>query len=310
MRVPVSALAVAELDRAVERVFGAVRVCRCAPHPMRSSAALWELELEFGDGSRRTVLLKDLGYDALSADARRAKPGFLLDPARELEVYEALPAELGVARLYGVDRSRHWLFIELVDGVPLWQVGDESAWVAAARWLGRLHRSAVRAPAAAVRYDPGFYARWMPRALRFAPDAELSCIEAVHARAVERLAAAPQTFIHGEFYPSNVLVRRGRTPSVCPVDFELAGVGPAVLDLAALVTGLPAPLGDRVLAGYLSALGAPPPRAELEQLLLCARLHLAVRWLGWSADWEPPAHQQHDWAREARSVAGRLEWRL
>ena len=54
----------------------------------------------------------------------------------------------------------------------------------------------------------------------------------------EQLAALAPTFIHGEFYPSNVLVQQGgRTPRVCPIDWEIAAIGPGLLDLAALSVG-------------------------------------------------------------------------
>ena len=52
----------------------------------------------------------------------------------------------------------------------------------------------------------------------------------------ERLLALPVGFIHGELYPSNVLVGE-RTGRICAVDWEMAGIGPLLLDLAALTSG-------------------------------------------------------------------------
>jgi thiamine kinase-like enzyme len=40
--------------------------------------------------------------------------------------------------------------------------------------------------------------------------------------------------LDGEYYASNIVVAGQR---VCPVDWELAGAGPGLLDLAALTTG-------------------------------------------------------------------------
>jgi Ser/Thr protein kinase RdoA (MazF antagonist) len=302
-----------ELREAVGRLFGASEILRCDPHPLRSSCPVWELELERGEAGRLAVMLKDLGPAGLSADARRAKPSFLHDATREIDTYRLALAGhgLGTAEFHGAHvvpaRQRYWLFLELVDGVPLWQSGHGLEWAAAAAWLAKLHQLGAGAhPGLGASYGARFYAWWMPRALRFAPEAGLEPIESVHRWAVERLAAAPRTLVHGEFYPSNVLVRAGPDREICPVDFELAGTGPGVLDLAALSTGLPDEVAASLVSAYLAALASPPPRAELEVLLLCARLHLAVRWLGWSGEWRPPRHQAHDWAREARVVAERL----
>jgi Phosphotransferase enzyme family len=58
-------------------------------------------------------------------------------------------------------------------------------------------------------------------------------------RVVERLLEFPVTFLHGEFYASNVLVvcEEGEGWRVCPVDWEMAAVGPGLIDLAALTAG-------------------------------------------------------------------------
>src|SRR3712207_1435794 len=86
-------------------------------------------------------------------------------------------------------------------------------------------------------------------------------------RVVEELGRLPVSLIHGEFHPSNVLVRhqpnRGR---VCPVDWETVGIGPSLLDLAALVAGRWAPDQRTALArAYFDAL-PPPARLPWEAL--------------------------------------------
>jgi hypothetical protein len=79
-----------------------------------------------------------------------------------------------------------------------------------------------------------------------------------------------------------------------------------VLDLAALVTGLPEDQAGSVVAEYARAAAHSPPRDRLDELLLCARLHLAVRWLGWLPGWQAPEHQAYDWVREAHTAAAAL----
>ena len=64
-----------------------------------------------------------------------------------------------------------------------------------------------------MRYDADFYRLWLRRALAFAPAGRarrgLGWLAGRYERVVERLAALPATFIHGEFYASNVLVQEG-----------------------------------------------------------------------------------------------------
>ena len=130
----------------------------------------------------------------------------------------------------------------------------------------------------------------------------------------EQLAALAPTFIHGEFYPSNVLVQQGgKTPRVCPIDWEIAAVGPGLLDLAALSVGKWTDAERARLAVAYRAAAAPVAETashlsddEFERALDLARLHLAVQWLGWEPRWEPPVEHRHDWLGEALTLAERL----
>ncbi len=85
-------------------------------------------------------------------------------------------------------------------------------------------------------------------------------------------------------------------------------MGPGLVDLAALVAGKWTEDEKEALAlAYHAALPgdrADRPTAEefLRDLHDC-RLHLAVQWLGWSAEWRPPAEHDHDWLGEAIMLA-------
>ncbi len=130
---------------------------------------------------------------------------------------------------------------------------------------------------------------------------------------VQRLSALAVTFIHGEFYASNILVsENGTSPRrICPVDWELAAIGTGLLDLAALTAGSWSE-GQRLalVRAYYDALAAEGNLTTsfeklLEDLDYC-RLHLAVQWLGWARNWTPPKDQAQDWLGEALRVAGKL----
>jgi Phosphotransferase enzyme family len=282
-------------DAELADLLGAQSV-RHRPFEYRSSHPMAELEV---DG--RTLLLKDLSPSALTARARAAKLEFLHDPRRELETYRSLlnDADLGTPELaIGVSdpaRDRYWLIVEKVRGTELYQVGELERWRGTLRWLARLHDHFGQLPPTdfLVRYDRSYFELWPGRA-----GVSMPGYQAV----VERLAALPTTLVHGELYASNVLVAEGR---VCVVDWELAGVGPGVLDVAALTTGWPD--GDRstLAEAYRSALADPPDRDRFAADLNCASLHLAVQWLGWSRDWTPPPEHARDWRAELPGLAAR-----
>jgi aminoglycoside phosphotransferase (APT) family kinase protein len=171
-----------------------------------------------------------------------------------------------------------------------------------------------------IRYDARFYAMWMERALGFArkpetgwDDRTREAVERLAARydpVIERLSSFPATFIHGEFYPSNVLIQQTASGSrVCPIDWEMAAVGPGLVDLAALTIGKWTEQERHALAlAYLSADG-PRDGSDAEDLLEALalfRLHLAVQWLGWEPSWSPPAEHRHDWLGEAQRAVEEL----
>ena len=110
-------------------------------------------------------------------------------------------------------------------------------------------------------------------------------------------------------HASNVLVDP-RDPGwrVCPVDWETAGHGPGLIDLAALAAGnWTDEQRSALVRAYQAALGeAALPETTLATALDCCRLHLAVQWLGWSADWAPPREHAQDWLGEAMAAATRL----
>ncbi len=269
---------------------------RRRPFEYRSSAPLVEL-----DAGGRTLLLKDLSPAALTERARAAKHDLLHDPAREIEVYRTFldGAGLGTpalaAAVADADRGRYWLAVEKVAGTELYQL-EVDRWHEVARWLARLHDrfAGVAASDHLVRYDRSYFELWPERAGVRPPG-----YEAV----IDRLAGLPTTLVHGELYASNVLLAGDR---VCVIDWELAGVGPGVLDLAAVTAGLADEDASALVETYRAALEDPPDAQELGFELDCARLHLAIQWLGWSAEWMPPPEHALDWRAELPRLAERV----
>jgi Phosphotransferase enzyme family len=302
---------------------------RRRPSPYRTSFALEEVDATLDGGERLELMLKDLGWQGLTAVGRGAKPDFLYDPLREISVYRRLlaPADLGAPRYYGSlvdpERDRYWLFVERVAGRELYQIGELERWERAARWLAAMHShfaadvEQLAEQGRLVGHDRHYYRTWIERAGEFAggsgADARerrgLDWLAARYDGVVERLLALPTTVIHGEFYASNVLLAAGER--VAPVDWEVAAAGPGLVDLAALTTGWShseqATLRDAYEDAMRHSGPSQPLPGDLDDALDLCRLHLAVRWLGWAPPgWSPPKEHRRDWLGEALELAEKL----
>jgi len=294
-----------------------------------TSARVSEFDVRLSGGSTLELVLKEGGRAGRMPDAPRATPRFLRDPLREIRVYERLLAgpQLGTPRLYGslVDRGRgrYAMFLERAPGMQLRWTVQPRAWHCTAAWLAHAHATLAEQgeenASWLLIHDAPYYRRWLRRARLLAPRSDratrvrLAWLARHYDEVVERLASLPRTVIHGEFYPSNVLVDestdRGR---ICVLDWEMAAVGPAVIDLAALTGGwLSASKREGILGSYRAAL--PGTASGLRgstgaEELACARLHFAMQWLGWARDWVPPAEQRHDWLTEAVEIGESMGW--
>jgi len=304
------------------------------PSPYSTTFALHEVDATLDDGSNLELVVKDMSRAAMLPIARQTRPRFLHNPHREVAIYRVLApyGDLHLARYWGdiVDprSGRCWLFLERVGGLALRHTGEFACWLDAARWLARFHgrfagREAVdvagRVPL--VRYDARYYQHWADRAVarierstgstidqRFA-----SWLQKRYAAVVESLLSLPLSVVHGDYYAANILVRSDDgSHHICPVDWELAGLGPGLVDLAALTAGGWTAEQRRALVhAYWEALPQDqawfPSVQTLEHALAYCRLHVAVQWLGWSDAWTPPPDQAQDWLGEAKRIAEHID---
>jgi hypothetical protein len=301
-----------------------------------SSYTIENLELELSNGRRLRLVLKDLSPAALLSTARQIRPHFLYAPLREIETYRKTlpPLDLGTPVCYGATilakQERYWLFLERVPGPMLWQMGRMESWNQAARWLARLHNSFGTVNGGPVppclahltRYDSSFYQTWLHRADEFlrrkysgnghSARRRFARLANRYDRVVKILAGLPTTFIHGEFYPSNVIMRHsGRGREICPVDWELAAIAPGLIDLAALTSGdWSEERRNLMIASYRDALepanGELPSMRDLIEAVDCCQLHISMQLLGWASDWSPPRRHAQNWLREAVRIGRRL----
>ena len=297
------------------------------PYRYATCAPLEMLRVRTPAGER-SLIFKDLSRERLLGDAPVAKPVERHEPARELEVYRHILAPAGIGpRCYAVgmteDFPRPWLLIEKVAGPVLWQVGELEVWEQVAEWMGRLHaRYATHASelldanSRLLAFSESWFLLWCERArsaLAGSDDERGPKLRAALERysgVAAELVALPRTFVHGELYPANVLVVREPGPlRVCPIDWEMSGIGPGLLDIAALSSGWEASARDALVAAYNAGLageaGSALPEASEDDLSRC-RLHLALQWIGWARDWQPPPEHDHDWVDEALEQARHL----
>jgi len=290
---------------------------RTRPYPYATSFRLDEVTIDFEDGGREVLILKDFDRESMLPDASLHRPVEADQGHHEIETYRRVlaPAGLGPrcqAAVADASIPRYWLLTERVRGVELWQIGDITVWECVVRWLAQLHAAfggqrdelLTRHPQLPV-LDATWFDDWTDRAMK-----RLSTSSDTRAEALRRglrginlaieLAALPATFIHGEFYPSNVMIGTGdHETKVYPVDWETAAIGPAMIDLAAITSGWDKPTEARLVGIY----GLP---ASTERALLLCRLYLAIRWVSWPEQWTPPREHRRDWMGSALELVERL----
>jgi hypothetical protein len=299
-----------------------------------SSFAIEELTVHFENGLCLPLIFKNLSSNGLLEYARQIRPHFSYQPAREIIVYRHILAGAGLGTptcdgaLIDPERERYWLLLEKVVGNPLAKTGEFAIWCDAARWLADMHcrmadvASHNELAANLLRYDEDFFCAWIDRAEQLsnlrAGGAEngFSAVWRLTAQcrhAVRKICALPQVFIHGEFYASNILISKcGDRIRICPIDWETSAIGPGLLDLAALVAGnwTEKQRAELALAYYQSLPSAARPFDNLQEFVraLCyCRLFMAVKWLGWSSDWQAPDEHRCDWLAEATQLVQAIE---
>jgi hypothetical protein len=229
----------------------------------------------------------------------------------EADVYEQIlePIQASAPAFFGRHRDDEtgdtWLFIEALDGQSIANTHRPHSFSAlrqASAWIGGLHSEGIarmrRCPSL-IRYDATYYQGFVDRVMEFSVDSRqrYPWLATVCRRAdefIDQLLRAEQTFIHGEFYPGNVIYAGDR---ICPVDWESAAIGPGELDVAALTEGWAPQLVAECVKAYADARwpdGAPP---DFRRTVAAARLYWPFRWLG----------DHRDKFRGHRKAAGWLE---
>ncbi|MGI8588338.1 MAG: aminoglycoside phosphotransferase family protein [Chloroflexia bacterium] len=220
---------------------------------------------------------------------------------REVLVYRKLLARrrFGAPELYAslYDRvqSRYWLFLEDVGDCDL-ENGDADDWAAALGRLAEMHAAylgredELRVFGCLEEQGAGYYRRialTARRTLRLARSvtalARFDSLMRPFESVVAYLTSRPQTLVHGDIFPKNLMVQPGSY--IRPLDWESAGLGPAAWDLARLVDGWGTDKPGFIEA-YLEAVSrcgtAPLDRGEFVCTFGRCEIVNALWHLGWS----------------------------
>ena len=243
----------------------------------------------------RRILLKDFGTHVGD------KGGMAIRRERELRIYRdlldhsLLETPHYVGSVWEPEHERFWLLIEFIDGADLRSYGFEH-YVHACAWLGKMHGyfhrrlDELKGATFLARFDgrlfrseveiatrnAGLFSRGLARRLTTALDG--------HEDLAEAMTEQASTLVHGGFLPQGVMVQaRSSGVRIATVDWELAGVGPGLFDLALMTDGFDPPRLARLWDAYeheASAWGFPVPhREDLTYLIDCFRLQRRVAFL-------------------------------
>jgi hypothetical protein len=279
------------------------------PNDYESTFASEVVTCRLPNGGRRQLFCKYGPRRSRDKDRHRGGIDY------EAEVYRCLlePGGAATPRFYGTyagTPGQVWLVLEYV-ARSIRLAFRPSGMRPAALWIGHFHAvQAGRArswPASLRQYDRAYYTGWARRLSRLAgpwhqrfPWLAPLCDRAEEWADV--LLRAPQTIVHGEFYPRNIL-SRGRV--VYPIDWESAAVAAGEIDLASLIEGWPDQYAHPYVRAYRQARWPKGAPADFERRLAAAWIYLAFRWLADEPD-GPPGKNALRYFRQLRSAGRRL----
>ena len=235
---------------------------------------------EPADGGAARSTASWLLFKDLAAGPRPPRPAFLIDPLREIAVYREILGARGGRRAGAATRppwrrrAAAWLVPRArrrraaVAGAATARPGRK-----AARWLAGLHAGG-RPPArgTSLRHDAAVLRRWLRRGESGRRAGALAGGRGRRrSTAVAELAACRRPPARGVLPVERARRRPGSMPRIHPLDWEMAGVGPGVMDLAALSSGA----WSATQRGGSGAYRAALPTAPADRPALAGARHAA-----------------------------------
>jgi aminoglycoside phosphotransferase (APT) family kinase protein len=261
------------------------------------------------------VFLKHLGSEQSEHPDKQRRD-------REIRVYEQLlrgGADLPVPRYYGSRwngaTQRYELYLEYIDDWNL-KYHELKYWFAAARRLADLHAHFARrhdelsACDFLLRLDGNYFRAWGQRAVATMAQISPQLYQRItrlldsYDSAITLLGAQPTTLVHNDLSAKNVIANCNHQ-STYFIDWEMGGVGCALLDLAHLKYGLDVNDDRRMIDAYREQLARarllPSDEHEFGRLLAACELQKTLYRLAHSATWRLPLERVTQWVGEAEA---------
>lgn len=287
--------------------------------PMANRAPAEVLTATLRGGGTQTLFLKSIGNEEGDHPDKQPRD-------REPLIYgnlfagRAVPVPSTLGGGWNEAIGRHDLYLEHIDDWDL-RYQEVEYWYLAAGRLGHLHsafaqaREELLASEYLLRFDAAYFHAWAHRALESVRRQSThlgrrheQVVRAFH-RGAELLAAQPSTLVHNDLSGKNVLVDRSAQPArVCFIDWEMAGIGCGLLDLAHLKYGFGPAERARLCAAYYEAVRGTdllPPEPELTAVLAACEIHETNIRLWCSPQWSLPEGRLDEWVGETEAA---IEW--
>lgn len=146
------------------------------------------------------------------------------------------------------------IFMEMLPGEELYSCTDDDAWVSAITSLSKIHREFWMSKLNAKITIPFSNTTAEKMRCAYSNIAHNSYWKAYMDAVFQRFETAPQTLIHGDMFPTNILIFQGNCKFV---DWANAGISPYMMDLGRLTaiidkdTFLPmCPCPEKVIRAY------------------------------------------------------------
>jgi hypothetical protein len=217
----------------------------------------------------------------------------------ESEVYRNVLLPLGVSSpgFYGLHKDEKtgakWMFLEYLDqAVRLHKFGltlseNSAAVIQAAHWIGRFHAASETylqkiSRTSLIVYDEEYYLGWARRTLLFAGPllrrfGWLPSLCERYSQMATLLPTKPQTVVHGEYYPKNILFQGG---IIRPVDWQSAAIAVGEIDLAFLTDRWAHDIVQECELEYQRTRWPERVPEDFNQILRLAHLYQQFLWLG------------------------------
>ena len=322
----------ADMRQSMERILShrlgrRVSIVRLDREPS-SYATLFPVEIvsvltDAGDAAR--VFVKHFGDEESDHPDKQCRE-------REVRVYEQLLQQderLPVVRYYGSRANsatgRREMYLEYVDDWKL-KYHELRHWFTAARALAQLHahfarrREELLACDFLMRFDERYLDGWVRRAAPVVSarydglGQQLGDLLRDSQGIIELIARQPVTLVHNDLSAKNVIAAAATDPArICIVDWEMAGIGCALLDLVHLKYNRLDPENDRRFCeAYFDELGgdselAPRDEGERSRLLAACEWFTTAYRLAHCVAWNESAAHVAQRLDHLRDCAKRLE---